>query len=118
MKYYTVVNEVEALQRAYAVCMSSVLVQCVYVCVCTHVLCAFVAWVGVCLSGGCSDNAAIKKWSLSRESEHVAYVRERAREKGAISVERGESSEGNLEIEVQWHKAIDERSLYFPLRTI
>lgn len=29
MKYYTVVNEVEALQRAYAVCMYS---MCVSVC--------------------------------------------------------------------------------------
>lgn len=47
MKYYTVFNEVEALQRAYAVCA----------CVCVR----FVVWVGVCLSGGCGDNAAIKK---------------------------------------------------------
>lgn len=49
MKYYTVVNEVEALQCEY---------QCVL-------------WVGVCLSGGCDDNAAIKERSLSRETEHA-----------------------------------------------
>lgn len=54
MKYYTVVNEVEALQRAYAVCAR----------MCAQYLCVrlcFVVRVGVCLSGGCSDNAAIKK---------------------------------------------------------
>lgn len=55
MKYYTVVNEVEALQRAYAVCV------CVYVQYLCVRQCALLYEWGVCLSGGCGDNAAIKK---------------------------------------------------------
>lgn len=44
MKYYTVVNEVEALQRAYAVCLS----VCMYnMCVCQCAL--LYEWGFVCL---------------------------------------------------------------------
>lgn len=47
MKYYTVVNKGSAESM----------------CVC------FLLFDFVCALGGCSDNTAIKKWSLSRENE-------------------------------------------------
>lgn len=87
MKYYTVVNEVEALQIAYAVC------------VCAASVCASVCRVEVCLSGGgedCGDNAAIKKWSLSRENEH-SHVRTEKRQRGETSAQQNELREEKCE---------------------
>lgn len=66
MKSYTVVNEVEVLQRAYALWMYGAEFVC-------ELLCKGVCVWGV-LSGGCCDNAAIKKSSLSRENEQHQEV--------------------------------------------
>lgn len=51
-------------------------------CVCLALVCVcvcFAARVGVCLSGGCGDNAAIKKWSLSRDNEPARQGESRER---------------------------------------
>ena len=88
MKYYTVVNEVEALQIAYAVC----------VCVCSKCVCFSVQSGGLFVGGGgdCGDNAAIKKWSLSRENEH-SHVRTEKRQRGETSAQQNELREEKCE---------------------
>lgn len=77
MKYYTVVNEVEALQRAYAVCMS----VCMYnMCLC---FCALLSEWGFV----CQEVAVIMLPSRSKvfQGRMSMYIRERGREKGEIS---------------------------------
>ena len=86
MKYYTVVNEVEALQIAYAVC----------VCVCVCVRVCFVVWVGVCLSGGA---AAMMPPSRSEvfQGRMSICTSGRKRQKGETSVEQNEIREDECE---------------------
>lgn len=95
MKYYTVVNEVKALQRAYAVC------ACVF---CARMrLCVLSACVCVCALPRewgfvCQEVAVIMPPSRSEVFQGIMslHVRERAvRERGEVSEGYGGYSEGN-----------------------